>query len=69
VLVDPRHQAAHILNPTAEALWALCDGDTTVEEMVDAIVGLFDADEGRVRRDVLEAVDEMADKNLLVIAE
>jgi hypothetical protein len=65
VLLDPSSEAVHVLNDTALALWQLCDGETTVEEMVVAAVGLFDAQERRLERDVLDALDAMASRDLV----
>ncbi len=42
----------HMLNATAFALWELCDGITTPEEMVDAICTLFGLPHGAAERDV-----------------
>ena len=65
VLVDPGARVEHVLNDTALALWELCDGETTVEEMVVAATGLFDAQGGRLEQDVLAALDAMVDQGLL----
>ena len=48
------------LNPTALALWELCDGQTEVAEMVDAVCVLFALDAVRARHDVEAALTEMA---------
>jgi hypothetical protein len=37
---DPTTGAVHLLNTTAMAIWALCDGETDPDEMVDAICEL-----------------------------
>jgi PqqD family protein of HPr-rel-A system len=34
---DPATGGLHLLNETARAIWELCDGQTTLEEMVVAI--------------------------------
>jgi hypothetical protein len=47
------------LNRTALALWELCDGQTTVAEMVDAVSLLFDIDRDRALRDVGSALQNM----------
>jgi hypothetical protein len=65
VLLDPSSDAVHVLNETALALWELCDGETSVEEMVEAAVGLFDAQQGRLEQDVLDALDAMTVRGLL----
>ena len=40
VLYDPDTESVHLLNVTAMAIWVLCDGETTPDEMVDAICEL-----------------------------
>lgn len=40
VVYDPETGAVHILNATATAIWVLCDGETTPDEMVEAICEL-----------------------------
>ncbi len=47
------------MNPTALALWELCDGATTVGEMVDAVYDLFGISPDQARRDVEAAVVQM----------
>jgi hypothetical protein len=49
VVLDPATGAVHILNDTALAIWQLCDGETQISEMVEAICGL-----SRLPRDVVE---------------
>jgi hypothetical protein len=67
VLVDGERERVHVLNETALALWELCDGETTVEEMVMAATGLFDADRDRLQRDVLDALQAMRDRELILV--
>ena len=40
LVFDPEHEAVHLLNATAMAIWVLCDGETTPDEMIDAICQL-----------------------------
>jgi VCBS repeat-containing protein len=54
------------LNDTATALWELCDGQTSVDEMVLAITTLFDAAAERVRLDVQEAIDDLVAHGVLI---
>jgi Coenzyme PQQ synthesis protein D (PqqD) len=53
-------RAALALNPTALALWELCDGQTAVAEMIDAVCVLFEVEPERARADVEAALTEMA---------
>jgi hypothetical protein len=47
-----------VLNETALALWELCDGGTTADEMVSAICVLFDADRRVIAADVQRILRE-----------
>lgn len=51
---------ALILNTTALALWELCDGITTIVEMVNALNLFFDADQQVIHDDVVAALDDLA---------
>jgi hypothetical protein len=59
VLIDVEGHQRLALNDTALALWDLCDGSHTVDEMVAAIVELFHADADNVRRDVDRAIEHL----------
>ena len=48
-LYDPETTSVHFLNDTALAIWDLCDGETTPEEMIEAICQL-----SGMHRDVIE---------------
>ncbi len=51
-LVGPGGNPEALLNDTALALWQLCDGRTTVAEMLGAIDVLFAGDRERIADDV-----------------
>lgn len=53
------------LNPTAFAIWELCDGRTTVDEMVRAVWQLFDIDTEQAHADVAMALDRMRTRGLI----
>ena len=42
-IFDPATGALHRLNPSALAIWELCDGGTSPREMAEAITELTDA--------------------------
>lgn len=48
-----------VLNPTALALWELCDGETDVDEMISAVCTLFALDRARASADVRQALAEL----------
>lgn len=53
------------VDETALALWELCDGETTVDEMVAACCDLFDAAPAVVARDVAATLDKLGQADLL----
>ena len=67
VLLDREHDRMYVMNDTALALWQLCDGETTVEEMLTAAVGLFDADRAQLQHDVMDALVAMEHRGLIVL--
>ena len=58
-LVVPDGGAAHELNPTARAVWELCDGTTTLDELVAAITQIFSVDRDVAVADVTAVVDQL----------
>ncbi len=64
-LVDRRGRTVHTLNVTALALWEMCDGETTAQEMTDAALLLFDADSSTVRNDITTTLQSLTNAGLL----
>ena len=62
---DPLSGALHRLNPSALAIWELCDGDTTVEEMAAAIAEVTSLDMTSAAADVVTALDRLVDLRLV----
>ena len=50
---DPATGRLSLLNPSALAIWELCDGETDRDEIVDALTELT----GRIRAEVAEEVE------------
>lgn len=65
VLIVVGDDSPHVLNPTARALWDLCDGVTTVEEVVAAMCAVFDVDRATAETDIRSALARFADAGLL----
>lgn len=59
LIIEP--DRALTLNSTALALWELCDGSTTVTEMVNALDLFFDAGRTEIDAAVLDALHELTD--------
>lgn len=52
VLVTAADEEVGVLDTTAAALWELCDGDTAVDEIVDAVCSVWAVDREVAVRDV-----------------
>jgi PqqD family protein of HPr-rel-A system len=57
---------AHLLNETALAIWDLCDGETTAEEMIEAICQLCGMHADIVEEDVDRILAEFEAAGLVV---
>jgi len=68
VLIDDREGVTHVLNPTARAIWELCDGTTTLDELVDAICQVFSVQHGVALRDVAAVLAQLEDAGLVAWA-
>jgi hypothetical protein len=68
-LVVPDGGVAHELNPTARAVWELCDGTTTVDELIDAIRQVFSVEREVALADVTAVVDRLEAAGLVRWAE
>ena len=66
LLYSAEQEAIHILNPVANLIWELCDGEHTVEDMEQTIrAGFSVADERDVIRDIRQTLEIFAAKELL----
>jgi hypothetical protein len=63
--IDPSSDVVHIMNATAVAIWTLCDGETTPEEMVVAVCDLSKLPREVVEEDVLGILREFERKGLI----
>ena len=53
------------LNSTAAALWALCDGQTSVQEIVGAATTFFAGSPESIEADILATLATLEDQGLL----
>jgi PqqD family protein of HPr-rel-A system len=62
---NPTTGSVYLLNETALAIWDLCDGQTSPEEMVTAVVELTGMHPDVVTEDVERILKEFEDAGLL----
>ncbi|MFB3738223.1 MAG: PqqD family protein [Candidatus Velamenicoccus archaeovorus] len=65
LVYDPDGESVHMLNPTAMAIWVLCDGETTPEEMIDAICELSGLPREVVMEDVRRVLAQFTEADIL----
>jgi hypothetical protein len=56
VLFDPRRHLVHVLNLTAALVWTHCDGEISVEDLIDEVAFAFP--EAPARADLVRDIDE-----------
>lgn len=57
----------HVLNPTAHALWVLCDGTTTPSEIAAAVCDVFDISLEQATSDVLAGIEQLVADGLVEV--
>lgn len=60
LFLDKENRRLCVADDTAVALWELCDGETSVAEMVDAIRQLWRVDVEVATADIVRALDDLA---------
>jgi hypothetical protein len=68
LVVDVNGGTLYPLNSVAARIWELCDGARSVEEIVSAIAGEFDAEEDVIRRDAERFIQDLTSARLVEIA-
>jgi PqqD family protein of HPr-rel-A system len=64
-IFNPETGLLHLLNPSALAIWELCDGQTTAEEMADAISEITGLDQETTVGDVEKALESLQEARLI----
>lgn len=67
VIADIESGDVHQLNPTASFIWQLCDGETTVEQVVSSVVERYEISQAQARQDVEAVIDDLLKLNLFSV--
>ena len=62
---DSRGDRLHVLNTSARAIFLLCDGSRTVDEVVDAFASQYEVDDGTARADTQQVIEELLELGIL----
>ncbi len=65
VALDRRNGLIHQFNQTASHIWELCDGKTSIEEIVENFSETFDVDSRVATKDVTAIVKQLKSLKLL----
>ena len=63
---DPETDRLHMLNASALAIWQACDGETTVEEIIEAVVELTGLAAEQATAEVTRAFEDLQVAGLIV---
>lgn len=65
MLHDSSGQTIHVLNHTAYAIWKLCDGQHTLDEISDIIFEKYPDAGSWLKDDIQTTIEDFRQKNLL----
>ncbi len=65
-IYDSKTGEFHFINPTGSAIFYLCDGTYTVDDMVYEISNRFDKTPSNVKREVYEFLTSLSEKRLTI---
>jgi hypothetical protein len=65
LILDRKAGLIHQLNQTANVVWEQCDGESSLYEIANHILELYDVDVKTAMKDVMEAVVRLRDLDLL----
>lgn len=64
-LYDPQREKVLVLNGTASDVWLLCDGDQTVDGIVDLLAAAYGIDRREIAADVESTVARFIEEGFL----
>ena len=67
LVVDVKGGLLYPLNAVGARIWQLCDGASSVEEIVAALAAEFEAPEATIRVDAVEFIERLAEAKLVSI--
>ncbi len=68
VVVVPARGKVNVLNEVGARVWSLCDGKHTIRAIAAVICREYAVDEAQAEEDVLEFVQDLVTRGMLVVA-
>lgn len=67
LLYSPLHTKTIYLNFSAALVWDLCDGENTVDQIVEVLEQSFPESKQQIRTDVMHSIDELVKNQALFL--
>ena len=68
LLYNPTNNKTLYINKSASVIWQLCNGDQTVDEIINMIQDAYPSDDEGLRQDILDTLNSLADNDAVAIA-
>lgn len=67
LIYDPESEKVHVLNATAQAIWNLCDGSHTIEDIQKSLANTYpQVSQNDLLTDINTIVDDFKDKKIII---
>jgi hypothetical protein len=66
LLFDAKGSTIHVLNGVAREIYLLCDGDLSLDALIQTILSRYKVDEARVRADVIDTIGKLVEIGALI---
>jgi uncharacterized protein YeeX (DUF496 family) len=64
ILYDPQEGLIHVINATAAYIWSLCDGVSSIHDIVASMKEEYDIQDESIEADVLAAISQLKELKL-----
>ncbi len=68
LLYNPAHTRTIYLNPSAAAIWKLCDGHTTAQAIITALQDVY-PDAGNIAADIADALNQLHEFGAITVSD
>ena len=68
LLYNPTNNKTLYINKSASVIWQLCNGEQAVEDIIKMIQEAYPSDDDRLRRDILDTLNSLAENDAVTVA-
>ncbi len=69
LLYNPTNNKTLYINKSASVIWQLCNGEQSIEDIINMILDAYPSNEESLRRDILDTLKKLADNNAVSMGE